>query len=98
MSTITETTDSLDTQLGEAIATDPLAALVAMQSVRAIVAERERAAVMAAAAGHTWREIGEALGVSKQAAFQRFGKDWVVASRAQMSKPEFKNTVRRALG
>jgi hypothetical protein len=47
--------------------------------------------------GHTWREIGDALGVSKQAAFQRFGKDWIVASRSTLPG-EFKRTVRRALG
>jgi hypothetical protein len=98
MSKITETTDSLDMQLSQVVATDPLAALVAIRSVRAAVAERERAAVMAAIAGHTWREIGGALGVSKQAAFQRFGKDWLMASRAQMSKPEWKRTVKRTLG
>jgi Protein of unknown function (DUF3887) len=28
----------------------------------------------ARAAGHTWQEIGDALGTSRQAAFQRFGK------------------------
>jgi hypothetical protein len=98
MSTIEAATDSLDTQLSEMVGTDPLAALVAITSVRTVVAQRERAAVMAALAVHTWREVGEALGVSKQAAFQRFGKDWVVASRLQMSKPEWKKTVRRSLG
>jgi hypothetical protein len=95
--TVAETTEALDTQLSDVAAADPLAALVAITSVRAVVAERERAAVMAALAGHTWREIGEALGVSKQAAFQRFGKDWLIASKSQMSKPEWKHNVRRTL-
>jgi hypothetical protein len=98
MSTITETTSSLDTQLEEVVGTDPLAALEAITSIRAVVAERERSAVMAALSGHTWREIGDALGVSKQAAFQRFGKDWIVASRSTLSGPDFKRTVKRALG
>lgn len=98
MSTITDITSSLDIQLGEVVGTDPLAALQAITSIRAVVAERERAAVMAALPAHTWREIGDALGVSKQAAFQRFGKDWIVASRSTLSGSEFKRTVRRALG
>ncbi len=97
MSTIEQVADSLDTQLGEIAGTDPLAALATVASVRAVVARQERAAVLAALALHTWREVGEALGVSKQAAFQRFGKDCVVASKAQLSKPEWKQAVKRSL-
>jgi len=97
MNPITQTTDALDQQLGEAVATDPLAALAAVNTVRTVVAQREREAVMAALVDHTFREIGDVLGVSKQAVFQRFGKDWVVASKAQMAKPEWKQAVKRKL-
>ncbi|MCT2582625.1 DUF3887 domain-containing protein [Actinophytocola gossypii] len=33
-----------------------------------------RSVERARAAGHTWQEVGEALGISRQAAFQRFGR------------------------
>lgn len=79
---ITETTDALDRQLGEAVAADPMAVLAALKAVRAVVAYREREAVTAALVDHTFREIGDVLGVSKQAVFQRFGKDWAVFSKA----------------
>lgn len=97
MNTIAQITESLDMQLRDALANDPLAALAAITTIHAVVAERERAAVMAALPEHTWREIGVALGVSKQAAFQRFGKEWRTASKAQMSKPDWKQVVRRTL-
>lgn len=97
MDEIKQTAGVLDQQLSDVLATDPLGALTAVTSIRNLVAERERQAVMAAVADHTWREIGVALGVSKQAAFQRFGKDWVVATKTQMSKPEWKQTVKRKL-
>ncbi len=34
----------------------------------------QRSVVRARGSGHTWQEIGDALGTSRQAAFQRFGK------------------------
>jgi hypothetical protein len=36
--------------------------------------------------------------VSKQAVFQRFGKEWVETTRARMSKVDFKQTVKHRLG
>jgi hypothetical protein len=33
-------------------------------------------------AGHTWRELGDLLGVTRQAAFQRFGKPVITGSAA----------------
>ncbi len=54
------------------------AALVRLQSAVAVRAQADRvlaAAVDAVrAAGGTWQEIGTALGTSRQAAFQRFGR------------------------
>lgn len=69
-------------QLGQVLAApvlqgedDPIA------SVRAAREIRDRAEALMAAAvlqarltGRTWQEIGEVLGVSRQAAFQRYGK------------------------
>lgn len=87
----------LDRALQNAIAADPLAAIVGITELRTLVASREREAVMSALETHTWREVGAALGVSKQAAFQRFGKEWAVSTRARMPKRRWRETARRSL-
>ena len=97
MNVITQATTTLDRQLREVAATDPLGALVAITAARDVIAEREREAVFAALDQHTWREVGEALGVSKQAVFQRFGKEWVESTRTRMSKSDWKQTVKHRL-
>jgi hypothetical protein len=52
----------------------PLAALAAARDLSAAVGEVMQQAVdRARAAGHSWREIGDVLGTTRQAAFQRFG-------------------------
>jgi hypothetical protein len=56
-------------------ASPPLAAVVAAREQTRAAADALHAAVRAArAAGHTWLEIGAALGTTRQAAFQRFGQ------------------------
>lgn len=52
----------------------PLLTAVAVAQVFVRVAEDVLRALVsdARAAGHTWQEIGDALGTSRQAAFQRF--------------------------
>jgi hypothetical protein len=62
----------LSRQLDEAIATDPLAALPVIAALQRDTDEHLRAAVRQAAPHSSWREIAAALGVSKQAAHQRF--------------------------
>src|SRR5690242_13478099 len=78
----TVTGQQLHRQLGQILAApvlrgedDPL------ELVRAAHKVQERAEVLMAAAvedareaGRTWQEIGEVLGVSRQAVFQRYGK------------------------
>jgi hypothetical protein len=76
MDDITNIINRLDDHLGEAIATDPLEALTVIGVVQREVAEHQRSAVRAAVQHHSWTEIGEALGVSKQAAHQKFAKEW----------------------
>jgi hypothetical protein len=52
----------------------PLAAMAAARELSAATGEALQAAVdRARAAGHSWREIGDVLGTTRQAAFQRFG-------------------------
>jgi hypothetical protein len=52
----------------------PLAAMAAARELSAVTGEALQEAVdRARAAGHSWREIGDVLGTTRQAAFQRFG-------------------------
>jgi hypothetical protein len=51
-----------------------LAAVQVASELAAVSAAALRLSVeQARAAGHTWQELGDVLGVSRQAAFQRFG-------------------------
>jgi len=72
--------DNLDTvdRLADAIARvgsgSSLAALAAARDLAAAASETMQQAVdRARASGHSWREIGDVLGTTRQAAFQRFG-------------------------
>jgi hypothetical protein len=72
--------DNLDTvdRLADAVARSgsglPLEALAAARDLSAAVGETLQQAVdRARALGHSWREIGDVLGTTRQAAFQRFG-------------------------
>ena len=51
----------------------------------------------ARAAGHTWQEIGDALGTSRQAAFQRFGKPVNPRTGVPMTENLLPEADRRAL-
>jgi len=53
----------------------PLAAVAATRDLAAEAdAAMEQAVDQARAAGHSWREVGDVLGTTRQAAFQRFGR------------------------
>jgi hypothetical protein len=64
--------------LGPLLAEDsasPLDAIAFIQGAASEIGEGMQAAVQRAReAGRTWAEVGEVLGISRQAAFQRFGK------------------------
>lgn len=92
-----ESSELLDGELRQRVEDDPLEALSAITDLRATIAQREREAVFLALEEHSWREVGAALGVSKQAAFQRFGPPWAVMTKAKMSKAAWKETVKRRL-
>ena len=83
------TRERLNRQLDDVLADDPLAALSAIGAVQRDVGSRQGAAVRVAVQRHTWGEIGAALGVTKQAAHQKFAKQW-----AETLKKELKDEVR----
>ena len=72
MDNIPRTRELLNQQLTDAIAADPLAALPLINAVHEDAARHLRDAVREASTTASWSEIGDALGVSKQAAHQRF--------------------------
>jgi hypothetical protein len=41
--------------------------------------------------------VGKALGVSKQAAFQRFGTEWALMTKAKLPKSSWKQTIKQRL-
>jgi hypothetical protein len=54
---------------------EPLEAVEVIRSLAGLVEDGMREAVQQARqAGHTWAEIGDLLGTTRQAAFQRFGR------------------------
>jgi hypothetical protein len=59
----------------EVAALSPLEAVTVVRSLARVVEDGLREAVQQARQfGHTWAEIGELLGTTRQAAFQRFGR------------------------
>ena len=65
----------------------PLAGLAAAREQSAAAAAALQAAVdRARAAGHSWREIGDVLQTTRQAAFQRFGRPIDPRTNKPMSK------------
>jgi hypothetical protein len=52
--------------------------------VRRDLAARQGEAVRAAVQQHTWGEIGSALGLTKQAAHKRLGKEWAATMKGEL--------------
>jgi predicted component of type VI protein secretion system len=97
MDDLTTTLNRLDDHLSEAIAADPLEALTVISAVQRDVDDHQRKAVRAAVPRHSWTEIGEALGVSKQAAHQKFAKPWAdeLKSEIKAEARTFKTAMRK---
>ena len=76
----------------------PLEALAAARDLSAAAGEALQQAVdRARAAGDSWREIGDVLGTTRQAAFQRFGHPVDPRTGAPMSTKIAPGTVGRAV-
>lgn len=69
---ITATRELLFRQLTEAVDTDPIAALPLITALQRQTDAHLRDAVRQATVNSSWKEVATALGVSKQAAHQRF--------------------------
>jgi len=77
----------------------PLTTVTAVRSLARVVEEGLREAVQnARQAGHTWAEIGELLGTTRQSAFQRFGRPLDPRTGAPMSDTILPDAAERAVG
>jgi hypothetical protein len=84
--------------LDDALETDPLAVLRTVGQLEQDVAAEQRKAVRAAARRHTWAEIGEALGVSRQAAHHKFAKQWARTMKSELKAKVHAQKTARARG
>lgn len=83
MNDLESTRQLLTHQLAEAIAADPISALPVINAVQQETAAQLQEAVRAAALTSSWAQIGEALGISKQGAHQRF-KDFADSAASEI--------------
>jgi hypothetical protein len=70
----------------------------ALRKVREAEAALRDTVEAARAAGHTWQELGDLLGTSRQAAFQRFGRPVDPATGASMTELKPPDAIHRAEG
>jgi predicted DNA-binding protein YlxM (UPF0122 family) len=90
MDELATTIDQLDRQIGEATAADPVKGLEAIAGVKRILAIHQGDGVRAAVQqDHSWAEIGEALGVSKQAVHQRFAREWAATLKSELKAEHY---------
>jgi hypothetical protein len=83
MTDLDTTREVLSRQLAEAVAADPIGTVPVLVSLQKEIEEQLREAVRQAAVGSSWRQIADGLGVSKQAAHQRF-KSYAKAAASEM--------------
>jgi hypothetical protein len=84
MDELSRTREELNRQLDAAISTAPLDALAAIAATQQDLGARQLAAVRAAVPAHSWADIGRALGVTKQAAQQRYAREWSNALKEEL--------------
>jgi hypothetical protein len=77
----------------------PLEAVIVIRTLAWVVEDGLRQAVqLARQAGHTWAEIGELLGTTRQAAFQRFGRPLDPRTGVPMAEEILPGAAERAAG
>jgi hypothetical protein len=81
----------------DSVLSNPLAAVnEALRTVRDAEVDLREAVEAARRAGHTWQEIGDLLGTSRQAAFQRFGRPIDPRTGTPMTGPALPDAAQRA--
>jgi hypothetical protein len=95
MDQLDDVRDQLKRELRTAVAADPLAALRAIGALKNDLVAQQGDAVRAALRQHSWSEVGGALGVSKQAAHQKFAKVWATELKEQLKAEQ--RAIRAAL-
>jgi Protein of unknown function (DUF3887) len=97
-STVRSTAGRLADELDRPGAGSPLAAMSAARELSAATdAALQTAVDRARAAGHSWQRIGDVLGTTRQAAFQRFGRPIDPRTGAPMAREVPPGLTERAL-
>ena len=95
---IRDTAGRLASELARPGAGSPLAAMTAARELAAATGKALQEAVdRARVAGHSWREIGDVLGTTRQAAFQRFGHPVDPRDGVPMSRDVMPGAAERAI-
>jgi hypothetical protein len=90
------TTDSRQASV-DIVLKGPLAVVAdALGTARDAETKLKEAVEAARRAGHTWQEIGDLLGTSRQAAFQRFGRPIDSRPGTSVAQPKLPDASRRA--
>jgi hypothetical protein len=84
MDALEKAREVLTRQLREATTADPLDTLKSIAALQRDIATEQTEAVRAALRQHSWAEVGEALGVSKQAAHQKWAKAWAAQLKDEL--------------
>jgi hypothetical protein len=79
---------ALNDRISVEVDADPIAALRTISAVQTDLDGHQERAVRAAAQEHSWAAIGEALGVSRQAAHEKFAKRWAQSIKRDVKDPE----------
>ena len=84
---------ALNARISGEVDADPIAALGIISAVQHDLDGHQERAVRAAAREHSWAAIGEALGVSRQAAHERFAKRWAQSIKRDVKDPDKREAV-----
>jgi hypothetical protein len=95
---IRDAAQRLLSELAEQETSSPLEVVAAAKELSAAAAAAMQAAVdRARAAGHSWREVGDVLDTTRQAAFQRFGRPVDPRTNKPMSRQALPGAEERAI-